>query len=397
MEGNGKTVCMISCMHSVFDDRIYWKECISIAKHGYKVYHVGVGEKKSEYISKEGIGIIEVCRKKFFNNPYIDKFYRVLTLKKNIYQDLFIAAKKTNADIYHTHDLQVNRIIKQLKKLEHKPKLIYDVHECYPDMTMSFFKKSNPLWIIFKLYSLYIKYWEIRKSKNYDFIIPAYPRIEKNFNKYLKDTPCEIIYNYTTLQPRDNSNIPKKYDVIYIGAINKLRGVFEIIKTASLLKTQGKQCKFLILGPFHNFQTEERAKSMVEKLGLNDSIEFHKPVNYQKVEEFLAQSKISLSIFHPIKVFFYAVQIKTFEYMANGLPIVCSNFGTVNHYVKESNSGIPVNPKSIEEIAQAISYLIDNPDVCKTLGENGIKAVKNSYNWTIMEEKLLRIYKELTN
>ncbi|MBN2487368.1 MAG: glycosyltransferase, partial [Bacteroidales bacterium] len=252
-----------------------------------------------------------------------------------------------------------------------------------------------PLWIVFKLYSFYIKAWEIKKSKSADYIIAAYPKIEGHFQKYLKNKPNTIIYNFTTLVPKQNKGIEKKYDVIYIGAINKNRGIFEIVRTADILKKQGRNLKFLVLGPFHNKKLESQVKNLIAKLGLQNCIELHKPVAYLKVEEFLAQSRIALSVFLPVSVYFYAVQIKTFEYMANGLPIVCSNFGTVKTFVEESNSGIPVNPLKPVEIANAIAYLCDNPDKYSEMSDNGIEAVQNVFNWEQMETKLLNIYSKL--
>lgn len=396
MEGNGKTVCMISSMHTLFDDRIYWKECLSLQKHGYKVCHIGFSDSDKEYISKEGIHIVEIGRKRYFKNAYIDKFYRIISLKENNYKKILSAAEKVKADVYHTHDLQINRLHKKLKQFQHKPKLIYDVHEYYPDMILSFFK-NHPLWVVFKIYSLYIKYWEINKSKYCDFIITAYPKIENHFLKYHQNIPTEIIYNFTTLTPKDNSSISKKYDVIYIGAINKNRGIFQIIKTANLLKSQGRKLKILVLGPFHHIQTEQKAKKLIDTLKLHDIIEIHKPVTYEKVEAFLSQSKIALSIFLPVKVYFYAIQIKTFEYMANGLPVVCSNFGTVNKFISESKSGIPVNPLNIHEVANAITFLLDNPHEYMEMSKNGIEAVKTKYSWEQMEINLLNIYKKTLN
>ncbi|MBN2486084.1 MAG: hypothetical protein JXB34_08930, partial [Bacteroidales bacterium] len=140
MNGNGKTVCMISCMHDLFDDRIYWKECLSLKKSGYTVFHIGFGKKDRAYVSKEGVNIIEVFRERYFVNPYLDKLFRIVTIKKNPYRKIFIAAKDTKADIYHTHDLQIGRLNKNIKSLSHKPKLIYDVHEYYPDVVLSYFR-----------------------------------------------------------------------------------------------------------------------------------------------------------------------------------------------------------------------------------------------------------------
>ncbi len=43
------SVCMISSLHGPYDDRIYWKEALSLKKRGYDVFHVTTGENEQDY------------------------------------------------------------------------------------------------------------------------------------------------------------------------------------------------------------------------------------------------------------------------------------------------------------------------------------------------------------
>jgi len=54
-----------------------------------------------------------------------------------------------------------------------------------------------------------------------------------------------------------------------------------------------------------------------------------------------------------------------------------------------------VDPLKPEEIAQAIQWLLENPDEAQAMGERGREAVQSQYNWSIEEKKLLQMYKEL--
>ena len=149
-------VCMISSLHGLYDDRIYWKEALSLKKHGYDVYHIGIGNKDKEFISDHGIKLIQVGKQKYFENPYTDKLYRILTFKKNIYKKILKTAAELKADVYHFHDSQINKIGKQLKSLAHKPKVIYDVHEPYPQTIRYSFANNLFLRIIHWIYSIFI-------------------------------------------------------------------------------------------------------------------------------------------------------------------------------------------------------------------------------------------------
>ena len=49
----------------------------------------------------------------------------------------------------------------------------------------------------------------------------------------------------------------------------------------------------------------------------------------------------------------------------------------------------------MDEIADAIRYLLDHPDEARQMGENGRCAVKEEFNWGVEEKKLLSLYEEV--
>ena len=78
-----------------------------------------------------------------------------------------------------------------------------------------------------------------------------------------------------------------------------------------------------------------------------------------------------------------------------GLPIICTDFDLWREFVERYHCGICVNPESVDEIAEAIQYLIDHPEEAKRMGENGRKAVKEEFNWGVEEKNLLRLYEAI--
>ena len=49
-------------------------------------------------------------------------------------------------------------------------------------------------------------------------------------------------------------------------------------------------------------------------------------------------------------------------------------------------------PYDLEQIAEAMMYLIEHPQEASVMGENGRRAVLETYNWEQESAKLLRIY-----
>ena len=89
---------------------------------------------------------------------------------------------------------------------------------------------------------------------------------------------------------------------------------------------------------------------------------------------------------------------KMFEFMNFGLPFVCTDFRLWKQIVEqEEHCGICVNPYSMDEIRNAIKYLIEHTEERKQMGENARRAAENTYNWECQEQLLVRFYNEIVN
>ena len=55
------------------------------------------------------------------------------------------------------------------------------------------------------------------------------------------------------------------------------------------------------------------------------------------------------------------------------------------------------NLKFTAAIAQAVEYLVRHPEEAEKMGRRGQEAVRNRYNWTSEERKLIELYEALLN
>jgi glycosyltransferase involved in cell wall biosynthesis len=389
------SVCMISSLHGPYDDRIYWKEALSLKNHGYDVTHVTTGYIDQDYISEDGIRIIQVRKKRYFRNPYMDILFRKMTFRPDVYRKMFRICAELQADVYHYHDIQINRFCRKLKKLSYSPVLIYDVHEDFSDLVLSGIPKG-PVRFLLRLYSRWLCKWELSRASSCDYIIAAVDHIYRKFEKLAARGKAEVIYNYTTLLPDTIKPAEdKKYDAIYCGQINALRGGKEIARAVVLARKTIPGIKVLLLGPVPDANYKRELLGLIEENNLQENLILYGNVPYNEIDTFYQDSRIGLGIFMPVSIFYYGIQIKTFEYMAFGLPVICSNFGTIDRIIRETGSGVTVDPHSPEAISKALITLLTGKELYTTCSMNGRLAVKNKYNWKSEEAKLLAIYKRL--
>jgi glycosyltransferase involved in cell wall biosynthesis len=391
------SVCMISSLHGLYDDRIYWKEALSLKNHGYDVIHITTGDTDLDFVSEHGIRLIQVKKNKYFSNPYVDILFRKITFRPDVYKKILRICTFLRADVYHYHDIQINRISKDLKRLAHAPALIYDVHEDFSDLVLTSNSLNKRLRWFFKLYAKWLNRWELSHASSCDFIIVAVDHIYQKFKTMASQGKAAVIYNYTTLFPETVHPAEKKnYDAIYCGQINPLRGAMEIAQAVVIARETIPGIKVLLLGPVPDMQFKRQLLDVIGKNNLRENLILYGNVPYNEIEDFYQDSRVGLGIFMPVSIFYYGIQIKTFEYMAFGLPVICSNFGTIDQIIRETGSGITVDPLSPVAISNALITLLTEKKLYDTCSANGRLAVKNKYNWKTEEARLLGIYKELS-
>lgn len=384
-------ICMITNTHDVLDDRIYWKEAVSLKKHGHEVICITGSDKDEEGVTKEGISYIKIKRKRRKNN-----FQRILYFYKN-YKNFYNKAKEIKADVYQFHDLYLNVIGWKLKKLPHKPKVIYDVHESFPDMIRDYTATRGIRTILKLIFAELMDKWEIHCSRNYDLIITADECIADRFRKKIKNKPIEEIYNFTDLY---YDTLPlafeeKKYDMVYCGSMTKVRGILKLLEAVKIGVEDKEDVTLLLLGPFSEKGLKEEVEGYIKENNLEKNVDILGVVPHKLVGNYLRQCRIGTVPLLPIPKFYKNIPIKQFEYMMFGLPVIGSNLPPISKYIKENQCGEIVDSRVPREIWDAAFKILKNRQLYQLYSINGSKAAKEKYNWGVMDKKLTSLYETL--
>lgn len=356
------------------DVRVFEKECTSLAKAGYEVYLVSPNAKEE---IKNGVHIIGV--------PYEKEglLNRLFTLPKFLYNK----ALSIDADIYHFNDPASLPYGAKLKR--RGKKVIFDSFEDHP--TLFFEKKSLPYiirYIVSKTYSVY----EYYNCKKFDGLILCYHWTQERLSKACKNN--QLVFNFPILK---EENTVLREDIVgksicYAGLISRMWYIENIL--TALIQLDGVQ--FNLAGNPADIAYLNMLKSNAgwKKVNYLGQIE-HREVN----DKVYSKSTIAMALLDYIPLCKGNVgnlsNNKLFEYMKAGLPVICTDFILWKEVVEKNNCGICVNPRNINEIAEAIKYLTDNPDIAKQMGENGRNIVLEKYNWQYEEKKLIDVYRSL--
>lgn len=365
-------VCHLTSVHAAEDVRIFGKECCGLAEAGYEAHLVAPATKS---YSKRGVNIHGVLPTR------AGRFRRMLVTGWKVYNQ----AKALQADIYHLHDpelLPYGLALRAAGRL-----VIYDAHEDVPRDIES--KHWIPMWMRRPI-SYISERFENIAARRLSAIVAATPYIGKRFEQINPNTVT--INNYPVSGDLDHGGSSTGFSsderpyVCYAGGISAIRGVREMITAMSRTDV-----RMLLAGRFDT----EKLHNEIKQLPGWDRVEFLGQLARAELASALKRCFIGLVLFHPETNHLHAQPNKIFEYMSAGLPLVVSDFPLWRELVEDTGCGICVNPLDVKAVAEAIETLNNNRERARAMGESGLRAVRQKYNWEREQSALIHLYGRL--
>lgn len=364
-------ICHITNAYQDSIPRILREASVAV-KSGFKPYIIAQGNN----VEKDGITYIGV---KYARNRY----HRMICTNFLMYKK----AKEIDADIYQIHAPEFLPFATLLKK---KGKIvIFDSHEFYGMQIM--LKKYIPKIIRTQIAKVYMWYESCICRKLDAVISVCTVNNEDYFKNRAKRTA--IIGNYPDLNVFNKSVIENKKEpgsVIYTGLLNYERGITHLIK--AIEKTPAK---LILCGRFSSKEYYDEIKRLP---GFN-KVDYKGIVSTNEIAKLVSSCTIGIStlLYKGQYDKVDTLATKVYEYMILGLPVIVSCTPYAKRLTTEYKFGICVNPENIDEIAEKIIFLLNNPEIAKEMGQYGMKVVKEKFNWDSEGKKLIDLYEELIN
>ena len=365
-------VCHITSCHGEKDTRIFYKECVSLAKKDYEVFLVSPG-KKNEVC--KGVHIIAAGERP--NN----RVKRMFSFAKQVIKK----SLNLRADVYHIHDPELLIFVKQLKKTG--AKIVFDSHENVVKAIATKPYLPKVIAVFFsKVYHIYINLI----SRYIDGVIGVTPNHYNDLKIY--NSPIEIITNYPIISY--NYVEHEKTDEVklcFTGGISDtwcMKNVIEAVQNSS------SNIKLLLCGP-----VDQKYFETVIKPNLSEKIEYLGKLSYDEAMQVQKQSDIGVAIARYSPALDDDIgtlgNTKIFEYMIAGLPVVCTDFILWKKIIDETKCGFYVSPNDVKCISDLFDKLANSYRLRKEFGRNARIASEQKYNWETQEEILYRFYETI--
>lgn len=357
-------VCQITTAHPRYDIRIFIKECSSLAKH-YEV-HLIVSDGKGD----------EVRNNVHIHDVGVNTKSRILRFLKIVYLS-YKKAVQLDCALYHFHDpdfILAGVLLKWKGK-----KVIYDTHEDAPRQMLT----KEYLGIFKRFVSSSFELVENWAARRYTAVITATPHIANRFRKLNSNTIN--INNYPLLEEVTSTvSLKSELKIAYVGGLTKDKGLSELIDALEFMPVQ--------LELAGEFESDSFKQKMMSKVGW-EKVNYHGRLDRAGVLNLLEQCAAGMVVFNPTPNYINALPIKMFEYMAAGLPVVSSNFESWKEIIEGNQCGVCTDPMNPQDIASKTMEILNNPKAGLKMGENGIGAVREKFNWEIENANLSKVYK----
>jgi glycosyltransferase involved in cell wall biosynthesis len=176
----------------------------------------------------------------------------------------------------------------------------------------------------------------------------------------------------------------------YVGVIGEQEGLDLLLESIKFITSTRNDVQFAIIGGGTDL---EKIKLQATQMNLNDYVDFYGRVDDGTMVDILNTSDVCVNPDRPTEMNNLSTMNKIMEYMALKKPIV--QFDLKEGRLSALEASLYADNTSIEDFANKIMWLLDNPEKRKIMGEFGYNRVVNQLSWNFESQKLINFYKNI--
>lgn len=225
---------------------------------------------------------------------------------------------------------------------------------------------------------LYADILRVHNAKLKKFFIDKYEQRIPNISEKMRIIPIPIdTYKYKT---KENFDFEKP-SIVYVGGSAKWQGLEYLIKSLSMLNSTNATLTLytnIIPEDIKNGIQKEKEKDKIHQNFLPHE-DLIKVLPTYDIFAIPRPSNIVTETTTPIKLM---------EAMACGMPIVATDVGGINEFVKHKEHGYLVEPGNSEALAEGVMEVIENPKLARKMGENARKFAEEKFDYKVVSKQI---------
>jgi glycosyltransferase involved in cell wall biosynthesis len=234
------------------------------------------------------------------------------------------------------------------------------------DYTLGIDDMPMPKWRreLIRLWSILNKRQQTKLAKKNLTIVNS----RKAFQEFQSVLPNLLETRTTTLNEtdfylRNDTCIHMPYRLLYSGRMDRAKGLFDMVEAVALLVDAGIDVVLDLVGwASRGDHVMKEVSNLAEKRGVKDRIYAH---GYKSVGEELFSYYKKADIYWIASRGSEGFPRTIWEAMAHSLPVIATQVGSIPYFI--DNHAILVKPSKPQELAEAVTRLIETPALRKKM------------------------------
>ena len=232
------------------------------------------------------------------------------------------------------------------------------------------------------------KYLFIKTIEPADKIIVPNEMTKKTLSKYIENDKIEIInfgVDLSIYRKYEYEADENNYDIVYAGGALERKGVKYLLEAIPLIKKHFPEVKLHLRTD--GYKVKEYNK-IIKDIDISKNVIFYGRLEKDEYLELLSKCKL---VCLPTLSDSYCYIV--LDAVCLGVPVVATTECKCDDLFENGEIGIQVEPRSSEQLADAILKLFDDFELCKKFSENGLKK-REKFDYEKITPKYLELYEK---
>jgi glycosyltransferase involved in cell wall biosynthesis len=175
--------------------------------------------------------------------------------------------------------------------------------------------------------------------------------------------------------------------IVVSNTADRKKGVLYLLRAVRKLREE-LDVKLTIVD--RGLPDNEYTPGLVDKLGLNGSVEFTGKVSTEEMVKHYSRAEVAV-----VPSLYEGFGLPAAEAMSCGVPVVSTTAGALPEVVGDDGCGVLVPPRDHDALAMGIKRLLEDEELRQKVGQAGRKRVEQLFSWRRAAEKTLDVYQEV--
>ena len=363
------TIVHLTTVHDPYDTRILRRECATLARQGG--LELRLLNAKGVRAQVDGVHIepVDVARPRWGRMTV--SAWKALR-----------AARASGADLFHLHDPELLPVGLALKMSGRK--VVYDCHENYAEKAKARGWIPRPLrGLLGGLYEFAVR----RILPRLDGLVAATAGIAARLPAR-RSVVVRNLPDLDAIRAGIAGTARQPGLVLYTGGLTPNRGIEQVVP--GLVGHCDADWKLVIVG-----SADAGVRGRLQAQLADGRIDYRGRVDFGEVMRLMGSAAVGVVCNQARFDYQNALPNKLFEYMAAGLPVVCSDFPQWRELVETYRCGVLCDPGDPASIGRAVEALLKDPERARLMGLRGQAAVEESLSLEPEVRKLRELYEEI--